>query len=61
MYVYSNQPEEFGFNFFAGVISLVDRERVAFWNSHHSLGRQMTEHFMKYINWDIDGNACERK
>jgi hypothetical protein len=45
--VYSNQPEECGFISFTVGISHVDGEQVTFWNSHHSLGRQMTEHYMK--------------
>jgi hypothetical protein len=55
--VYSNQAEEIGFHFGTVDVSHVDGEQVAFWNNRLSLGRQMTEHFMKYINWDINGKA----
>ena len=36
--IYSNQAEYFGFSVFSVVISRVDGERVAYWNSHQSLG-----------------------
>lgn len=55
--VYSNLAEEYGFLFGNVDVGYADGERVAFWNSHHSLGRQMTEHFIKYIYWDIEGYA----
>jgi hypothetical protein len=55
--IYSNQAEEFGFNFFTVNVSHIDGEHVAFWNSHHSFGRQMTERFMEYLNWENDGNV----
>jgi hypothetical protein len=58
--IYSNQPEEFGSIFFIVDVNYVDGEQVAFWNSHHSFERQMTEHSMKYINLHIDGDSCER-
>jgi superoxide dismutase len=57
--IYSNQPEEFGSVFFIAGVDYVDGEQVAFWNSYHSSGRQMMEHFMKYVNWNIVGDACE--
>ena len=41
--IYSNQDGESGFIFSTVDVSHVDGERVAFWNSRHSLGRQMTE------------------
>jgi hypothetical protein len=41
--MYSNQAEELGFNFFTVDVSHVDGEQVAFWNSHHSFGKQMME------------------
>jgi hypothetical protein len=54
------QAEEFDPSFLTVDISHVDGEQVAFWNSRLSLGRQITERFMKHIHWDIDGKACER-
>jgi hypothetical protein len=57
--IYSNEAEKFGLHFFTVVVSSVDGEQVAFSNRHHSLGRQMTEHFMKYIHCDSNGTACE--
>jgi len=57
--IYSNQAEEFDPLFLSLGVSRVGGEQVAFWNSHQSLGRQMTERFMKYIHWDFYGKACE--
>ena len=57
--IYSIEAEKFGLHFFTLVVSRVDGDQVAFWNSHHSLGRQMMEHFMTYIHSDINGSVCE--
>ena len=57
--IYSVEAEKFGLHFFTLVVSRVNGEQVAFSNNHHSLGREMTEHFMKYVHTHIKGNACE--
>jgi len=46
IHFYSNQAEEFGFNFFNVNNGHVDGEQLAFCHSHQSLGRQMKEHYM---------------
>jgi hypothetical protein len=57
--LYCNEAVNFAFDFFTADISHVDGEQAAFCNIHQSLWRQMTERFMKYIQSDINGNACE--
>jgi hypothetical protein len=47
--------EEYIFHSFIVGFKCVDVEEGRFWSSCHSFGRQMAEHFMKFINWHILG------
>ena len=44
-------------NFFNLDISQVAVEHVEYWKMHHSLVRQITEYFKKFIHWDINENT----
>jgi hypothetical protein len=58
--IYPTKPKMFSFTFFILDINRVCGKEVAFWNNRHHFGRQIADHFMKYIHSDINENTWRR-